>query len=123
MGIGGEKRKTVGHIEGGRDFYFSSSLFLGQANTFHGYDHQDQVQESPVSEEDKLRLVQPCVRACNKCDGLWGVAPTAAAVGMAKAAGWSSPGLQVRQAALIKHQDCHLTLECCKSSHRCMLLL
>lgn len=92
-------------------FYFSSSLFLGQANTFRGYEHDDQVQVSTLSEEDKLRFVQPCVRACNNCDGLWGVAPAAAPVGMARAAGWSSPGLQVQQAALIKQQDYQLTAE------------
>lgn len=81
-----KKGKTVSHSEGGSDFYFSSSLFLGQGNTFRGYEDEDQVQESPLSEEDKPRLIQPSARACNKCDGLWRVAPAAAAVEMAKAA-------------------------------------
>lgn len=109
MGIG--EKKESSKPQRGSDFYFPYSLFLGQANTFRGDEHEDQVQVSPLSEEDELRLVQPCVRACNKCAGLWGVAPAAAAVGMAKAAGWSSPGLQVHQGVLIKHQDCQLTAE------------
>lgn len=67
MGIG-EKKENM-YTERVNDFWFSSPLFLGQANTFRGYEREDQVQVSPVSEEDKLRLDQPYVRACNKCDG------------------------------------------------------
>lgn len=67
-----KKRKPVSHSKGGNDFYFFSSF--RPSKHIPWYEHEDQAQVSPLSEKDKLRLVQPCVRACNKRGGLWGAA-------------------------------------------------
>lgn len=49
-----KKRKTVSHSEGVSDFYFSSCLFSGQANTLRGHEHEDEVSVSPCSKQEKL---------------------------------------------------------------------